>query len=200
MVDAEPARPGIERGSVQHARQRPGTPVPAPTGRRRWPPRVDSPLEGYLLETAPPSLTNRRQSAASSRRRRLLDVASQPTVAGDPPAVAVVFRLVGCGARGGRAAARARRRARPPSFGRVPRGPISTGPEGIVEIPSIGPRRQRLARARIDPAAVVVVQVPRRRRSPSRGSRDSVPSVLLAPGAAARASPRRASRGMSTAP
>ena len=136
VVDAEPARPGIERGSVQHARQRPGTPVPAPTGRRRWPPRVDSPLEGYLLETAPPSLTNRRQSAASSRRRRLLDVASQSPVAGDPPAVAVVFRLIGCGARGGRAAARARRRARPPSFGRVPRAPISTGPS-VVEIPSI---------------------------------------------------------------
>ena len=48
--------------------------------------------------------------------------------------------------------------------------------------PVDGPRRQRLARARIDPAAIVVVQVPRRRRSPSRGSRDSVPSVLLAPG------------------
>ena len=189
VVDAEPARPGIERGSVQHARRRPGAPVPAPRGRRRGPPRVDCPLEGYLLESAPPSFTNRRRAAAS-RRRRLLDVASQPPVASDPPAVAVVFRLVGCCARGGRAPARARRRARSRSFGGVPPGP----PAGVsvVEFPSIRPRRERLARrrrrrrrrarARIDPAAVVVVQVPRRRRSPSRGSRDSVPSVLLAPG------------------
>ena len=189
VVDAEPARPGIERGSVQHARRRPGAPVPAPRGRRRGPPRVDCPLEGYLLESAPPSFTNRRRAAAS-RRRRLLDVASQPPVASDPPAVAVVFRLVGCGARGGRAPARARRRARSRSFGGVPPGP----PAGVsvVEFPSSRPRRERLARrrrrrrrrarARIDPAAVVVVQVPRRRRSPSRGSRDSVPSVLLAPG------------------
>ena len=30
VVDAEPARPGIERGSVQHARRRPGARVPAP--------------------------------------------------------------------------------------------------------------------------------------------------------------------------
>jgi len=181
VVDAEPARPGIERGSVQHARRRPGTRVPARPGRTRGPPRVDSPFEGYLLEPAPSGFTNRRRRAAS-RRRRLLDVASQPPVAGDPPPVAVVFRLVGCGARGGRpAAARGGRRARSRSFGRVPPGPPA-GSSVVEYIPPIRPRRERRARARIDPAAVVVVQVPRRRRSPSRGSRDSVPSVLLAPG------------------